>query len=105
MSAPVISNFNPATSVAIGPTDPISFDVVQGSNPFQDLWIAAKLAGTNLYEVIYDGAAFAPLYSAQSTIQNISGGYRFRLRRAGGWPGAPTVLAKVIDTAGGEAST
>lgn len=68
------------------------------------MWIAASFDGTDLYEVIYDGAAFAPLYAQQSQRQSISGGYHFLLRRTGGWPGSPTVLAKVIDTVGAEAT-
>lgn len=104
MSGPTIANRNPATSIAIAPTDPVSFDVLQGTAGFLDIWIAATMAGTDLYEVIWDGAAFAPLYSAQSTIVSIAGGYRFRLRRAGGWQGPPTILTKAIDTAGLEAS-
>lgn len=104
MSGPTITNRNPDPSIEVGPTDPISMDVVQGSEPFLDIWIACQMAGTTLYEVIYDGAAFAPLYAAQSSILSISGGYRFRLRRAGGWLGAPTILVKAIDTAGLEAS-
>jgi hypothetical protein len=104
VSGPTIGNRNPDPSVAIEPTDPISFDVVEGSSPFLDILIAASLAGTSLYEVVYDGAAFAPLYAPQSSIQSIAGGYRFRVRRTGGWVGAPTMLIKAIDTAGLEAS-
>lgn len=104
MSGPSVQNFNPATSIAIGPTDPVSFDVVVGSNPFLDILVAVRLAGTNLYEVVWDGAGFAPLYGPQSQVQNIAGGYRFRVRRTAGWPGAPTFLIKAIDTAGNEAS-
>jgi hypothetical protein len=100
----MISNRNPATSVAIGPTDPVSFDVILGSNPLLETWVAAKMAGTTLYEVVYDGAAFAPQYVAGSLLIGISGGYRFRIRRTGGWPGAPTILTKIIDTTGLEAS-
>lgn len=104
MSGPTISNRSPDPSIPVGASDPISFDVVVGSNPFLDLWIAVRYAGTSLYEVIYDGTGFAPLYAAQSQAQNIAGGYRFRLRRAGGWPGAPSIITKAIDTAGAEAS-
>jgi hypothetical protein len=104
VSGPVVENLVPSPAVPIGATDPISFDVVEGSNPFLDIWIAASFAGTDLYEVIYDGTSFAPLYSAQSQQLSIAGGYTFRLRRTGGWPGNPTIVKKVIDTAGNEAS-
>lgn len=104
MSGPAIQNRNPSPSVAVGPTDPIAFDVVQGSNPFLEIWIAVSMAGTSLYEVVWDGHAFAPLYAAQSRQVSITGGYRFTCRRTGGWQGSPTVLVKAIDTAGLEAS-
>ena len=104
MSGPTISNRSPDPSIAVGPTDPISFDVVQGSNPFLDIVILAQFPSEGLYEVVFDGAAFSPLYAQQSRQQSISGGYRFLLRRTGGWPGAVTVKTKAIDTAGNEAS-
>lgn len=104
MSGPTIGNRSPDPSIAVGVTDPISFDITQGSNPLLDIFIAVKMAGTNLYEVAFDGHAFAPLYIAQSRQLSISGGYRFILRRTGGWAGAPSVLTKAIDTSGLEAS-
>jgi hypothetical protein len=104
VSGPTITNRNPDPSIPVGPTDPISFDVILGTNPLLDVIVAATMAGTNLYEVIYDGSAFAPLYASLSSAQAIAGGVRFRVRRIGGWLGAPTLLTKAIDTAGNEAT-
>lgn len=100
-----LSNRSPATSVAIGPSDPLSFDLTSTTSPqFKDILVTAKMAGTDLYEVVYDGVGFAPLYAALSTVQSIAGGYRFRVRRFGGWPAGPTLGIKAFDNSGNEVS-
>lgn len=104
MSGPAITNQNPATSVAIQGTDPVSFDVTDGDRAFRIIVILARYAGTDLYEVIHDGNSFAPLFVAQSAKESIANGYRFRCRRRGGWPGAVTLLTHAVDLAGNEAT-
>lgn len=103
MAAPVIANRSPDPSFAVGPTDPISMDVTTDVG-FLEILIFARFDGTNLYEVIYDGSVFAPLYAEQSQKVSIAGGFRFTVRRKGGWPGAVTLKSLAIDTNGAEAT-
>jgi hypothetical protein len=103
MSAPVITNRSPDPSFAVGPTDPVSMDITTDVG-FLEILILARFEGTNLYEVAYDSSGFAPLYVEQSQKVSIAGGFRFTVRRKGGWPGALTLKTLVIDTNGAEAT-
>jgi hypothetical protein len=103
MAAPVVGAMTPDPSA--GPIDPqaaIGFTVTDASALFRDLLVLVAFAGTNLYEVVWDGSAFAPFYNAQSTIAPITNGFQFSLRRAGGWAGGPVITVHAIDVAGAE---
>lgn len=52
-------------------------------------------------EIVHDGDAFDSLFAA-STRTVIANGYRFYVRRVGGWPSRPRVTWRAIDTSGNE---
>lgn len=41
-------------------------------------------------EAIYDGVDFKPFYRPRSSVQTIPNGFRFSIRRTGGWPASPS---------------
>ena len=58
---------------------------------------------TGLYEVVHDGAQFAQVYAAQSVRSDISGGgYRYLVKRAGGWFGDSVTIRTVAASAADE---
>ena len=61
--------------------------------------LLSRFAGRN-DEVIHDGTEFRAPYSASSTRTAIAGGFRFRVRRTGGWPSSPSILPLAVDTSG-----
>lgn len=101
-TAPEIGSPTPSTSVKltrggeweVTVTDDEDLDLVE---------IFVLYAATGDYEVAYDGEAFAPRYVAKSTRTNVSGGYRFKLIRTGGWPAHPTFKVRARDAANNEA--
>lgn len=103
-AAPTVSYVSPTPGSSIDPTDPIVLDVTDVDT--------ASLPGTFLFmravdgsqEVAWDGAAFSSNY-ATSTRVAIPDGFRYTLRRAGGWPiGGITIRSNVIDDTGGFAT-
>lgn len=52
-------------------------------------------------EVVFDGALFAAYYATSSRVA-IANGYRYTVRRHGGWPSDFTIRANAIDTTGAD---
>lgn len=94
--APTVTLVSPAPGTLIARSTPFVVDVQdENAGVFAALFV--KVATSRLYEVAHDGEAFSYLYQAGSTRAAISGGYRFTLRREGGWPGAPTFTVRAFD--------
>lgn len=99
---PVVANISPAPGTTLQPGDLISFDVTDDSGAFRRILVAAAFGALPTRELVHDGDTFAPLYAAGSSRTAVEGGFRFVLRRAGGWPAAPTLTPFAIDTRGAE---
>lgn len=99
-SPPTIENVTPAAGTAIGTTTPVGFDVVDAE--LRRVLVKASFAGSDAWELVYDGTAFAPAYAAGSMVTSFAGGLRFRVLRAGGWPSAPTLTPFAFDASGAE---
>lgn len=66
----------------------------------QALVVTAEFA-SGAYEVVHDGDNFADRYAAGSTRVTIAGGYRFTVRRGGGWFDDVTIHVLAVDPRGG----
>jgi hypothetical protein len=51
--------------------------------------------------MVHDGFVFGSLYTG-SVMDYVPNGYHYTLTRIGGWLGAPTLQAFMVDTGGGE---
>jgi hypothetical protein len=98
---PVVDGVDPAEGVPLTKNQPVAFDVTDNGT-FRRILLTATFIGALAPEVIYDGTSFSALYSAGSTQTGISGGYRFSLLRAGGWPGDLIITPYAFDTTGQE---
>jgi len=97
---PVISNIVPAPGTGIYASDTLQFDVTDDSGLFTAIVIMVEYPDGN-YEVVYDGNTFA--YNFQNCTKSvITNGFRYYLRRRGGWPGSPTARIRAIDQGGSE---
>lgn len=99
-TAPVITLVSPLTGVlasggqvAVEATDETAFG---------EIFIFAENERIGLYEVIFDGLAFAPRYApAPSSESLITNGLQWTFTRAGGWPdGELAITVEAIDAAG-----
>lgn len=97
---PVIQNVSPAEGLVIQGTDPVQFDAVDVTYAFRSIVVMASYAGTTAYEVVHDGNVFAPLFADLSHKDSVADGFRFLVRRKGGWPGAATLNIVAINTNG-----
>jgi hypothetical protein len=98
---PVVSNVSPAAGTALARTDAVFFDVTDDSGVFRRIIVTATFTD-GVAEVVHDGDGFAARYGSTSTRTPITNGFRYRVRRTGGWPYGPTIRAYAIDPAGNE---
>lgn len=85
VTPPLISNCLPLPGVAIAKTDPVQCDVTDDQG-FALIMVMARFPDGTC-ECLYDGIAFAPRYAAGSSKVVILDGFRFIMRRTGGWLG------------------
>ncbi len=102
-STPVISGFSPAGGALLAKNDAITFDVtdelVDGEFT-ATLLVSVYLVSVDTAEVAWNGDEFENKY-ATSTRSSIANGYRFVIRRTGGWPtGGVRVKVRAVDRGG-----
>ena len=92
--APEVKNFVPPIGTAIGRTDFVQFDVTDDTSEFTFICIIARFAN-GVCECVWDGDSFSPRYLAGSSRVAIECGFRFTVRRTGGWISTPIVLETI----------
>jgi hypothetical protein len=100
---PTVVFVSPAPASTITSTTPIVVDVtdVDTASPFVFFFVRTV---DGAQEVAWDGAAFSSPY-ASSTRVAIVDGFRYTLRRTGGWvAGGITIRTNAIDDTGGFAT-
>lgn len=98
-TAPVVGDYDPPANADLSPTGTISFSVTDESGVFCSIMITMAYPDGS-WEVVHTGTAFAPRFAAGSGRSVIADGFRYTLRRAGGWHAVPTIHAFVVDAAG-----
>lgn len=109
---PVIPDTTPPVVTLIEPTDgeveaatAVIFDVTEESvDGLCEVFVWAEFAADGSAEVIHTGDQFATRYLGLSARTAITGGFRYTVRRSGGWPSNPRIQVKAIDR-GGNVST
>lgn len=97
-TSPTISGYSPAAGSTITRDQAIQFDVTDETGLASALVMATL--GDGQPEVVHDGTQFRGRYASLSTRSSISGGYRFVVRRTGGWTSSPTIQVVPVDTGG-----
>lgn len=99
---PVVAFVSPIESAQIETGDALVFDVTDNSGQLGRVLVAVVIASTADQELAHDGIAFTARYTALSTRTAIVGGFRFSIRRTGGWPRGTTVTVRVwaVDPSG-----
>lgn len=95
---PEVVNISPSPGGIILPDTYVVFDVVDETR-VSDVVVYVDISGR--WEVIFGGSykGFAPGYGLSSVVA-IAGGFRFSLRRGGGWSSRPTFSVLGFDYGG-----
>lgn len=97
VTPPVVALVSPSAGSAITRDTEIVIDVTDAVGLATAPLFASYPSGA--YDVVHDGVAFATYYAISSRAA-ISGGYRYKLRRVGGWRESPTFKPRPVDTGG-----
>lgn len=98
-SQPATSNVSPTASSAIAATQALGFRVSDPTGLLMSLVYVQFASGQR--ELVWDGATFAAAYSTSTRTQIVAGKtYDYNIVRVPGWPSAPTIVVKMIDTDG-----
>jgi hypothetical protein len=86
--APEITNFVPDTDTSIRTETVLQFDITDETGlALVALLASMEIDGAEVVEVIHDGDTFRGNYQGSSNTRTaISGGYRYTVKRDGGWP-------------------
>lgn len=97
---PEVQDISPAPGSVLGRNDDVIFDIVDDIE-VRNAVVNAEISGR--WESVYFGSAdgFSPAYSL-STVTPILGGFRFVVRRAGGWVSIPTFRVLAFDSGGNQ---
>lgn len=94
---PTVALVSPAEDSEITRTTPVVVDVTDaGGLAAVFVWVTYEGRAP---DIVHDSESFADLF-ASSTRASITNGYRYTLRRTGGWPAAPTVRVRPVDASG-----
>lgn len=103
-----VSNLTPAESTTLTTDQGVQFDVTVASPALLGSADGGRMVVWVKYpdlddktEVAYDGAALTSTYDDGSTVTAITDGYRFVLKRNGGWVSRPSVFVHVVSDLGG----
>lgn len=100
---PVVTLISPAEGTTLLPSSTVVVEVTDDTG-FGRVLLAIQFGGTGAPELVHDGDGFSTPYRG-STREAISGGWRYTLGRANGWPSAMRLDVYAIDAAGREAAT
>ena len=96
---PTITLVSPVAGASIAADTPIVVDVTDDAG-LSMVVLTCEIPAGGPHEVVWLRTAFSGYYSG-STVAVIAGGYRYTIRRHGGWPASPRFHAEAVDTSGG----
>lgn len=100
-ASPEIENLTPTTGSQINSGTTLGFDVVvSDATPLRLVVVGVRYNNLDTSEFVYEGDQFLPYFEASSTVEAITNGYRFRLKRRGGWPADPRVFVRAVSEEG-----
>lgn len=91
-NSPEVSNVSPNQLANLAPSATVQFDVTDDDDDIFRVMVFALFEDTGTYEVVHDSDNFSPRYTQGSRRDTITNGFRYTLRRVGGWPTGGTPL-------------
>lgn len=85
---PVVALISPTDGGELERFGPVTIEVTD-ETALGRVFVVARFPSLGLEEVVHQGDRFAPLYTGASSRASIAGGYRYSVKRNGGWPAPP----------------
>lgn len=101
---PYIGNWEPFVGAEVGRMDTIEFDVLDDYG-IDETRVTAIFPAGIVEEVFTEDGGFADLYERGSGRRTLDDGYRYILRRRGGWPSASVRISVVATDIADNVST
>ncbi len=98
VTPPTVTDFDPAPGVELDSDSAVSFTISDASGAYAGIFVSVAFA-TGDVETAFQGSSFRGRYGGSARIA-VPGGWRFTLRRSGGWQARPTLLIDVVDAKG-----
>ena len=96
-----VTNISPAIESSVQPPAVLGFDVTSTTGLLRILVCVDPSNSGRAPELAHDGDSFQSLYEDSTRIAIVDG-FRYVLRRSGGWYAAPRPLVFAVDLAGKE---
>lgn len=90
----------PASGTPISPSDAVQLDVTDETG-LRRVIIMVQIS--NERYVVHDGDVFCGFFSNLSSRVAIPGGWRYSIKRSGGWSSSPAFYVSAVDQGGNEA--
>lgn len=99
VGAIVVSNIEPVPLLPVLPQDAIQFDITSPPG-FALILPMISLNPFTVPEPVHDFENFEPLYAQRSSRTMIPNGFRYTIRRKGGWYAQPHLIIYAVDVTG-----
>lgn len=100
-AAPVVTLVSPSVLEALDRDTAVVIDVTDNVALGRVL-VVAQLESLGVEELVHNGDRFAAAFSGSSSRVAIAGGWRYTVRRGGGWAAPPTLTVYAVDATGTE---
>lgn len=101
---PVVSNVTPSAGTELTPDSTVGFDLTDNV-AILAAFVYVIYPDLGEAEAVHDGATFLPRFVGLSSRSTIASGFRYTLRRSGGWRSTNIdVRVRALDAAGNESS-
>lgn len=99
--APVVTLISPSVLEALDRDTAIVVEVTDNVALGRVL-LVAQLESLGVEELVHNGDRFAAAFSGSSSRVAVAGGWRYTVKRGGGWAAPPTLTVYAVDSTGTE---
>lgn len=100
-SAPVVTLVSPLVA-SVESAGAVVVDVTDADGNLGRVFVVARYPATGKEELVHQGDRFTTDFNGQSSRAPLANGFRFTLKRSGGWPSSPIIDVYAFDATGRE---
>lgn len=100
-STPVVALVSPLVA-SVESAGAVVVDVTDADGNLGRVFVVARYPSTGKEELVHQGDRFTTEFNGMSSRAPIANGFRFTLKRSGGWPASPIIDVYAFDATGRE---